>query len=183
MNYKEIAKDLILINYPSRKDSRGTFDVVYNKKLYSKIIKKEFLQENLSISLKKNTIRGIHLQLKPFDQAKLITVIKGSILDIAIDLRKNSKTFKKIFYFKMSESNKNQLFIPRGFGHGFCTLKDNTIISYKVDNHYNPKMEITIDFNDRELNVIWPKIKSKKYLSKKDRNGISLKDFIKNYYG
>ncbi len=183
MNYKEITKGLILINYPSIKDPRGNFDVVFNKKIYSKIIKKEFLQENLSISLKKNTIRGIHLQLKPFDQAKLITVIKGSILDIAIDLRKNSKTFKKIFYFKMSEANKNQLLIPRGFGHGFCTLRDNTIISYKVDNHYNPNKEITIDFNDRELNIIWPKIKSKKYLSKKDKNGISLKEFIKNYNG
>ena len=135
----------------------------------------------MSFSYKKNTIRGIHLQLAPYHQGKLITVIKGSILDVVIDLRKNSKTFKKIFYFKLSDKKNLQLFVPRGFGHGFCTLTDNTIVSYKVDNHYNPNKEISINYADLNLKIKWPNKNSKKILSKKDIDGINLRDYIEKY--
>ncbi len=183
MKYNKFAKDILLINYKSIKDSRGKFSVLYNKKDYSKILKNEFEQENISYSSKKNTIRGIHLQLKPDEQGKLLTVIKGEILDVIIDLRVKSKTFKKIFYFKLNEKLNTQLFIPRGFGHGFCTLTDNTIVSYKVDNKYNPKKELTIKYNDPDLSIKWPKINSKIYLSKKDIMGITFKKYIENNYG
>ena len=182
MKFKKYSNDLILIDYSSIKDSRGNFDILFKKEDYSKIIKKNFLQENLSISYKKNTIRGIHLQLKPYEQAKLITVIKGSILDVVIDLRKNSKSFKKIFYFQLSENKKKQLYIPRGFGHGFRTLSSNTIVNYKVDNVYSPENEISIIYNDEELNINWSNKKLKKYISKKDKNGLTFKEFYKKYY-
>ena len=126
----------------------------------------------------------MHFQKEDYSQAKLISVLKGSILDIVVDLRKNSKTFGKYIAVELNEKNKKMLFIPRSFAHGFLTLEDNTEIFYKCDNFYNPKSEIGIIWNDRDLNINW---NFKKYnideneliISEKDKNNISFKEYKK----
>ena len=142
-----------------------------------------FVQDNISKS-SKGVLRGLHLQSGGYSQAKLISVLKGSILDIVVDLRKNSETFGKYFSIELNEKNKKMLFIPRSFAHGFLTLEDNTEIFYKCDNFYNPKSEIGIIWNDRDLNINW---NFKKYnideneliISEKDKNNISFKEYKK----
>ena len=126
----------------------------------------------------------MHFQKEDYSQAKLIQVLKGAILDIVVDLRKNSETFGKYFSIELNEKNKKMLFIPRSFAHGFLTLEDNTEIFYKCDNFYNPKSEIGIIWNDRDLNINW---NFKKYnideneliISEKDKNNISFKEYKK----
>ena len=126
----------------------------------------------------------MHFQKREYSQAKLISILRGSILDIVIDLRKNSETFGKYFSIELNEKNKKMLFIPRSFAHGFLTLEDNTEIFYKCDNFYNPKSEIGIIWNDRDLNINW---NFKKYnideneliISEKDKKNISFKEYKK----
>jgi len=147
-------KDLLLLTPQVYIDDRGYFMESYNKMRIGKMIKNDFVQDNESLS-RKNVLRGLHLQLPPHAQAKLIRVIKGSILDVAVDLRKNSDTFGQHFKHVLSGENKKQLYIPEGFAHGFLTLEDDTLINYKCSNYYHAECESSILWNDPDLNIDW----------------------------
>tara|TARA_B100001175_G_scaffold314364_1_gene323569 strand:- start:7132 stop:7674 length:543 start_codon:yes stop_codon:yes gene_type:complete len=151
----------------------GIFSETYKKEWF----KNKFVQDSISISEKKGTIRGMHFQNGKFSQAKLITVFKGAIQDVFIDLRKDSSTFCHYGALKISEDNNNVLLLPRGFAHGFVTLESNTIVSYKMDNIYSPENEITLRWDDPDISISWPKNLSYT-LSSKDKDGISLKEFL-----
>ena len=146
-------KDLLLIENSIIKDSRGSFQESYNKKKLEKLIKKkiDFVQDNISIS-KNNVLRGIHYQINN-PQAKLVNVLKGSILDIAVDLRKKSKTFRRWQAFFLNEQDNKFLWIPEGFGHAFLSLKKDSQLFYKVNNFYDPKDQNVIIWNDSQLNI------------------------------
>lgn len=136
-------------------DSRGFFFESYNKDTYlSHDIHTVFVQDNLSKS-QKNVLRGLHFQKPPFDQAKLVQVIKGAVMDVAVDIRKTSPTYGQYYAVELSESNKKQFYIPSGFAHGFLTLEDNTIFSYKCSNVYNVESEGAIRWNDPQINIDW----------------------------
>ena len=147
-------KDLLLLTPQVYNDDRGYFMESYNKMRIGKMIKNDFVQDNESLS-RKNVLRGLHLQLPPHAQAKLIRVIKGSILDVAVDLRKNSGTFGQHFKHVLSGENKKQLYIPEGFAHGFLTLEDDTLINYKCSNYYHADSESSILWNDPDLKIDW----------------------------
>ena len=163
------------------KDNRGHFSEVYNYEIYKKKygIKDRFVQDNISYSNYKNTIRGMHLQNKPFEQSKLVFVIKGSIIDFFLDLRKSSKTFGQYGSVILKSSNRQFLYIKKGFAHGFKTLENNTTVMYKVSNYYSPKNEITMNYLDKNININWKLNKNKVHLSKKDLRGISIEK-VKN---
>ena len=149
-------------------DERGSFFESYNKIYLSKKgIDINFTQDNQSLS-KKNILRGLHFQNPPFEQSKLVRCIDGEILDIAVDIRKRSKTYGKFEKVILSSFNKKQLFIPKGFAHGFLTLSDKAIISYKVDNHYSPNHDNGIIWNDPTLNINWGICDSELIISEKD---------------
>ena len=156
------------------KDNRGIFSEIYKIK---KIKKKNFVFDCMSIS-KKNVIRGMHIQVKN-PQAKFLTVLKGKIFDVAIDLRKNSKTFGKYFSIYLSKKSYSSIYIPEGFAHGFCTLAKENIIYYKNSNYRDKKNEIGIIWNDSDIKIRWP-IK-KPILSLKDKKNISFKEYCKFY--
>ena len=166
-------KDLFLLKNNPYKDKRGYFKELIKENK----IKHKFPFFVMSYS-KQNVIRGLHIQTKN-TQGKLITVIKGKIFDIALDLRKNSKTFGKYFKCILSESNSNSIFIPPGFAHGFQALEKNNYIIYSCTKYRNSKSEIAIKFNDDQLKIKWP-IK-KQILSKKDKNAMSFLNYKKKY--
>ena len=168
-------EDVRVIENPKYEDDRGYFTEIYNKKRHSgQGIEFPFIQDNLSFSKKKGTVRGIHFQSKPMEQTKFLTVISGSIYDIVVDLRPHSPTFKKWRAFELSAEKCTQLLIPRGYGHGFCTLTDNTTVHYKVDNHYSPEHNKGLRWDDPELSIRWPV--KKPILSKQDELWPSFKD-------
>ena len=169
-------KDLKIIKLKRNNDSRGYLAETYNKKL---IGGKELVFDYKVIS-KKNIFRGFHFQYK-FQQVKLISVLKGKILDCVIDLRKNSKTFGKTFKIILSEKNNLSLYVPSGFAHSYLTLDKKNIVYYKLSNYYAPKFESGILWNDRDLKVKLPIKKPK--ISKKDKTLPSFNDFCKNYGG
>ena len=190
MNFiKQDIPDVILIKPEIHGDDRGYFVETFRQDEIELATgyKVEFKQDNESKS-SKGVLRGMHFQLPPFAQSKLVRVIKGEILDVAIDIRKGSPTFGQHVVTKLNEDNKHQLFIPRGFAHGFIVLSDNAIFSYKVDNYYSPKDERGIAFNDSALNIDWILSKDEIKLSEKDRIQPSLKelanlfDYNINYY-
>lgn len=158
--------DVILITPRVYKDERGYFMESYNQKKVDKLIKDKFVQDNESVS-GKNVLRGLHLQLPPFEQAKLIRVVKGSVLDVAVDLRKNSTTYGKHFKHLLSGENKKQLYIPKGFAHGFLSLEDDTILYYKCSNYYHADSEYSIAWNDPSLAIDWGVVDP--ILAEKDR--------------
>lgn len=170
------------INPSPHEDDRGFFMRIYDEKIFSeRNINKVWVQENQSRSLLKGTIRGLHFQFPPFSEAKLVRVIRGSIYDVFVDLRKGSPTFGKWDSIELSEDNKIIILIPRGFAHGFCTLSDLSEVIYKVDNYYAPDYEGGIIWNDKELAINWPT--SNPVLSKKDSMNISFLDFRNEYNG
>lgn len=164
------------------KDDRGFFKESYNEKTWEGQLKfnNRFVQDNISKSMKAGTIRGLHFQLNPKAQAKLVQVIQGAIYDVIVDLRKGSESYKKWKGFILSEHNHRQLFIPKGFAHGFCTLVADTIVMYKVDEHYYSQYDSGIYWNDKEIAVDWPV--SNPILSKKDQSLPLLKESIHNFY-
>ncbi len=166
---KTKIKDLVLIKTSIYKDKRGFFKEVEK----NKILKKKFIFDCFSFS-KKNTLRGMHLQTKK-SQAKIITVVQGKILDVVVDLRKNSKTYGKYFSIEISQDSNFSLYIPEKFAHGFLCLSKNCAVYYKCTNYRNKNSEMTIKWNDKKLNINWP-IK-KPLLSEKDKNGINFEDF------
>ena len=150
-------------------DSRGYFFENFNQNTFNKLIDKNvnFIQDNESFS-SKGVLRGLHYQMGEFAQAKLVRVIKGKVLDIAVDIRKNSETFGHYVSLELSEENKLQLFVPRGFAHGFIVLSDTAIFSYKCDNFYNKESEGGIIYNDKQLNIDWVLNESEFIISEKD---------------
>lgn len=151
---KTNIEDIILLTPRVYADDRGYFMESYNQKKVEILIKDRFVQDNESES-HKNVLRGLHFQLPPHAQSKLIRVIKGSILDIAVDLRKESSTYGKHFKHILSGENKKQLYIPIGFAHGFLSLEDNTILNYKCSDYYNANAEASILWNDPDLAIDW----------------------------
>lgn len=136
-------------------DDRGCFFESFNsKKLYDAGIKTDFVQDNISRS-KKGVLRGMHFQLDRLAQTKLLTVLSGKIIDVAVDLRKGSPTFGKHISIELNSENKRMVLIPKGFAHGFVALEDNTLVMYKCDNYYSPVHERGIRFNDPALNINW----------------------------
>jgi len=164
---------LILVNNHSFKDKRGYFKEI----LLEKKIKKKFPFLVMSFS-KKNVIRGLHLQLKN-SQGKYISVLKGKIFDVAVDLRKNSNSYGKVFTAILSEKNSNSLFIPAGFAHGLCALENENYVVYSCTNYRNAGSEIAINYKDKRLNIKWPV--KKPIVSKKDQIAITLDEFEKKY--
>ena len=164
-------KDLFIIQNKSFKDNRGYFRELIREEKISK--KFPFLVMSFS---KKSVIRGLHIQQKK-SQGKFISVIKGKIFDVAVDLRKNSKTFGKYYQCTLSEKNGKSVFIPPGFAHGFQALENENYIVYSCTQYRHSKSEKSIQFNDKELNIKWPL--KKKIVSRKDNNAMSLKQFIK----
>ena len=169
--------DLLLIESRLFEDDRGLFYESFNEEKYTKILGTEvrFVQDNISIS-KKNVLRGLHFQKPPFAQGKLVTVLKGRVLDVAVDLRRNSKTYGKYEIVELSDKNKRQFWIPPGFAHGFCALEDDTLFSYKCSNYYSPEHEETIIWNDRDLAIDW-KINNP-IISEKDQMGKDFNTFV-----
>ena len=150
-------------------DHRGYFMETYSTKTFADIgITNEFVQDNQSFTAQKGTLRGIHFQNAPMDQAKLVRVTKGAVLDVAVDLRKGSPTYKQWVGVELSAENKRMLFIPRGFGHGFVTLTDDVEFCYKVDNLYSKECDRGIRFDDPEIGVDWGV--TEPVLSAKDTN-------------
>ena len=162
-------KDLLILKTNVFKDKRGFFKEIEKKK----ILNKRFIFDCLSHS-KKNTLRGLHIQRKN-PQAKLLTVAQGEILDVVVDLRKNSKTFGKHFSIKMTQDCNFSLFVPEGFAHGFLCLSKVCTLYYKCSNYRNKNSETTLKWNDKTLKIKWPV--KKPILSKKDKKGISFEEF------
>ncbi len=154
-------------------DNRGWFMETYSK-IKLPQINAEFVQDNQSYSVKKGVLRGIHFQNGEHAQAKLVRVCRGAVLDVAVDLRKGSPTYKQWVSAELSEENKRQLFIPRGFGHGFVTLTDEVEFLYKADNYYNHESDRSVKFDDPEIGVDWGI--DNPILSEKDKNAPLLKD-------
>ena len=159
-----------------RRDNRGYFCETYNQNRYFEAgITANFVQDNESFSMK-GVVRGLHWQAAPYGQAKLVRVIRGRVLDVAVDIRKGSPTFGKYFSVELSAENGLQFFVPRGFAHGFIVLEDNTLFSYKCDNFYNPKSERGLKFDDPKIGIKWPKLDTTLVLSQKDQKHPSLFD-------
>ena len=160
---------LFIIESKSYLDNRGIFRVVFNKLNFKSSLGHdiEFCQDNQVFS-SKNVLRGLHFQADQHSQSKLVYVSSGSILDIAVDLRKNSKTYGKYFSYNLSAENSKALFIPPGFAHGYLSLSDKTCVNYKVDNYYNINSERHISFDDKFLKINWGIPKDEIIVSEKD---------------
>lgn len=150
-------------------DKRGYFFESFNQEKFHSLINQEvvFVQDNESFS-SKGVLRGLHYQVGEHAQAKLVRVIKGKVLDVAVDIRKGSKTFGQYISIELTEENKKQLFVPRGFAHGFVVLSETAIFSYKCDNFYNKQSEGGVIFNDPELNIDWQLSEEELIVSEKD---------------
>jgi dTDP-4-dehydrorhamnose 3,5-epimerase len=160
--------DVIIIEPTVFGDTRGYFLESYNKKKFEEVVgKTSFMQDNESKS-SKGVLRGLHFQKPPFEQAKLVRCIEGEVLDVAVDIRKNSQTCGQHVAVLLSGENKRQLFVPRGFAHGFLVLSDTATFAYKVDNTYAPEFDAGIRWNDKELNIQWGLEESEVLVSSKD---------------
>jgi dTDP-4-dehydrorhamnose 3,5-epimerase len=153
---KTMIDGLLIIEPDIHGDARGYFYESYTQKKYSSYgIDTLFLQDNQSYTKSCGTIRGLHFQSPPHAQTKLVRCTRGKILDVAVDIRANSPTFKKWISVELSEENKRQLYIPKGFAHGFVTLCNDCDLQYKVDDYYSPECDRTIAYNDPDFNVQW----------------------------
>ena len=178
MNFiPQSIKDVILIQPTTNSDERGYFLETFRQDLFEAAIgyKVNFLQDNESKSTK-GVLRGLHYQLKPYTQAKLVRVIEGSVLDVAVDIRKSSLTFGQHVSIELNAQNKNQLFIPHGFAHGFVVLSESATFAYKVDNYYAPEYDRGIKFDDPKLGINWRLSLGELQLSSKDKINPSLSD-------
>jgi len=161
--------DVILCKPTVYHDERGYFYESFKKEVFDSFVGKEidFCQDNEAKSTKA-VLRGLHYQLPPFAQSKLVRVIKGKVLDIAVDIRRNSATFGQFVAVELSEENKHQLFVPKGFAHGYVVLSDEAIFSYKVDNYYHKESERGIIYNDDFLKIDWKFPEHQLIISEKD---------------
>ena len=172
MQIKETKISGCFIIEPSiYQDSRGYFSETFNKAKLEELIgiPLEFVQDNQSVS-KKHVLRGLHFQKGQYAQAKLGRVVRGRALDVVVDLRNGSPTFGDTFSIELSEQNSLQIFIPKGLAHGFLSLEDQTVFSYKCDAYYHPESEVGIRFDDPDLHIDWGVGKADLILSDKDRD-------------
>ena len=177
MNYIQTEIDGVWIIEPRVfNDARGYFMEAFKEEEFrANIGDVHFVQDNESKS-SFGVLRGLHYQKGEYSQAKLVRVIKGKVLDVAVDLRRSSPIFGKYVSVELSEENKRQFFIPRGFAHGFLVLSDEAIFTYKVDNGYAPQAEASIRFNDETVGIDWPVAESQFIVSEKDGHAVSFKD-------
>ena len=169
--------DVVLIQPIFHGDDRGYFVETFRQDLFEKVVgyQVNFVQDNESKSTK-GVLRGLHYQLPPYTQAKLVRVIEGSVLDVAVDIRKSSPTFGQHVAVELTGENKRQLFVPHGFAHGFVVLSDSATFAYKVDNYYAPDHDRGIAFDDVRLNIDWELTIQELQLSDKDKTHPDLSD-------
>lgn len=176
---KTPIEGLLIIEPKVWKDNRGYFYESYNAKIFSGAgVDVQFVQDNQSFS-QKGALRGLHAQRMPFEQGKLVRVLQGMVVDVAVDIRKDSPTYGQHFAVELSGENHKQLWVPPGFLHGFLTLEDETIFTYKVSNYYDKNSEIGVMWNDPDLNIDWTQYmpESTFLLSDKDQVLDKFKDF------
>ncbi len=172
---------LLIIEPKVFEDERGYFFESFHYERYLEAgIRVQFIQDNESKS-EKGVIRGLHYQLNPFAQAKLVRVVQGTVYDVAVDLRKNSPSFGRWFGIELNEKNKQQLYIPRGFAHGFSVLSETAVFSYKCDNLYSRELERSIKFDDPFLGIDWKINKAEQKVSEKDLNAPALNKAEMNF--
>lgn len=175
-----IFEDAFLLEPKALGDHRGFFMESYNAKVFEQLgLNYTFIQDNHSLSVEPGTLRGLHYQLEPAAQTKLIRAVRGAIYDVIVDIRKGSPTYGQWQGFILSEENKRQLLVPKGFAHGFCTIVKNTEVQYKVDSYYSPKNDRGIAWNDPALNIDWPT--TSPILSDKDNKHPNLKEADNNF--
>jgi len=173
---KTFIEGLLVIKPAVFEDKRGYFFESYNEKILQRSgLDTRFVQDNQSLS-QKNVLRGLHFQSPPHAQGKLVRVIKGSVLDVVVDIRKRSPTYGKHFSLELNEQNKTMLWVPEGFAHGFVTLQDETIFYYKCNNYYNKESEGCVKWDDPSLGIDWHV--SEPVLSDKDLSGTPFADFV-----
>jgi len=176
-------KGVFEIQLEPNEDHRGFFMRAYDNKIFEQYgINRKWVQENHSMNKEKGTIRGFHFQFPPDAETKLVRVISGEILDVFLDLRKGSETFGQWDSEALSAENKKMIYIPRGFGHGMCTLTDDAEMLYKVDSYYSPELESQIKWNDPDLAIKWP-VGKEPVMSEKDSKANSFKQFVEKYGG
>jgi len=159
-------------------DARGYFSETFNRRAMADAgVDLDFLQDNESLSAMTGTIRGLHFQSPPFEQTKLVRVLTGAILDVAVDLRANSPTYGKHVGVRLSAEEGNQLLVPAGFAHGFCTLTPNTRVFYKVDRYYSAAHDAGLFWNDPDIGIEWPVADTDAVLSEKDMHLPAFADF------
>lgn len=177
MEFKKTFIDGVYVIEPKVfEDNRGYFFESFKQQEFEQAVGNiDFVQDNESKS-SYGVLRGLHYQKGEYSQAKLVRVIRGKVLDVAVDLRKSSPTFGKYVMVELSEDNKHQLFIPRGFAHGFLVMSDEAIFTYKVDNVYAPKAEASIRWDDPTIGIQWPMMMDEVKTSEKDMKGVWFKD-------
>lgn len=171
MQFQDLAILGVLLIIPKKLgDNRGYFSETYRRDIFGNSVGNyEFVQDNQSLSADAGTIRGLHYQLQPRAQGKLVRCIAGAILDVAVDIRKGSLTYGQHVKAELTADNGHQLWVPPGFAHGFCTLEPNSIISYKVTDYYSPEHDRGLLWNDPELRIAWPVDADAAILSAKDK--------------
>lgn len=179
MKFEALEIPDVKLLYPKKfGDERGFFSETYNQEAFSKAgIDQQFVQDNHSLSRSVGVLRGLHFQTSPYAQDKLVRVVKGRILDVAVDIRKDSKTFGKWVAAEISAEDWNQIFVPVGFAHGFVTLEPDTEVNYKVSAAYAPEHECAIMWNDPALAINWPFGSDEVTLSAKDAVAISFAEY------
>jgi dTDP-4-dehydrorhamnose 3,5-epimerase len=178
MRIEETALQGVKIITPRRfADERGFFAETYNRRAFAAAgIDLDFVQDNHSLSRRRGTVRGLHFQSAPFAQAKLISVVRGSILDVAVDLRRASPSFGRCVMVELSADNYKQVLVPIGFAHGFCTLEADTEVVYKVTSYYSPEHDHGLAWDDPALAIPWPVVPAEATLSAKDTRHPRLAD-------
>ncbi|WP_299315613.1 dTDP-4-dehydrorhamnose 3,5-epimerase [uncultured Aquimarina sp.] len=176
---KTFIKGCFILKPRIFKDERGSFFESFNQKAFYELIglNIDFVQDNQSISTR-GVLRGLHFQKGEYAQAKLVRVTKGNVLDVAVDLRKDSVTYGKHFSIELNDKNDYQLFVPRGFAHGFIVLSDEAIFNYKCDNYYHKESESGVIYNDSELKIDWKLNHNEIKLSNKDLELGTFKDLV-----
>ena len=171
--------EVLLVSGPKYPDERGYFSETFRKNDFSALgIGCDFVQENASKSTRRGTIRALHFQAPPHAQAKLVRALSGAIFDVAVDIRKGSPRFGRWCGATLTAEGGEQLYVPRGFAHGFCCLADNAIVAYKVDNYYDRSSEGGIIWNDSDIAIDWPIGASEAMLSEKDKKLPRLSGFV-----
>jgi dTDP-4-dehydrorhamnose 3,5-epimerase len=176
----QLIPEVILIVPIVHNDNRGYFVETYRQKLLNDTLGYEvnFVQDNESESSSRGVLRGLHFQIPPFAQSKLVRVASGRVLDVAVDIRRNSSTFGKYISVELSEKNKKQLFIPRGFAHGFVVLSESATILYKVDAYYSAECSKGIAYDDKDIDIDWGFLEHEIILSTTDQKFPNLNDSI-----
>jgi dTDP-4-dehydrorhamnose 3,5-epimerase len=170
--------DVLLVQPRKFADHRRYFQETYSYREFARLgIANDFVQDNQSRSVRRGTVRGLHFQLPPHPQAKLVRVLRGAVYDVAVDLRHGSATFGRWCSATLSAEQGNQLFIPRGFAHGFCTLEPNTEAAYRVDTYYAPECDTGLVWDDPDLRIDWPTPACEAVLSARDAKLPRLADF------